>query len=86
MVDLYGDISCEELDDMYDSLHQIICPGCGWVGDVMGLRGGACPGCGYENNTPPGRLLTIGEMMDDNEPYNDVRMDLFLQSLWRSNE
>ena len=47
----------------------------------MGLREGGCPDCGYENNIPPMRLLTLGEMMKDNEEYQNVRMDLFLQSL-----
>ena len=59
----------------------VICPGCGWVGSIDRLAEGSCPDCGYENNAPPHRLLTLSEMIYDNEPYNDVRMDLFLQSL-----
>lgn len=64
----------------------IVCPGCGWTGDIEGLSDGACPNCRYENNLPPLRLLTIKEMLEDEESgeYNDVRMDLFLASLLRA--
>ena len=78
---------CKEKEMKNDT---IICPGCGWIGDVDQLRAGKypnevfCPDCGYENNAPPHyRLLTIGEMLYDDEEYNNVRMDLFLQSLSR---
>ena len=58
----------------------IICPSCGWTGDLDGLVRGACPQCEYENNMPPNRLLTLSEMRKSNVEYYDVRLDLFLEA------
>lgn len=62
----------------------IICPGCGWTGTVETLSGwGACPKCGYENGLEPYRLLTLSEMLADDEgEYNDACVGLFLKSLF----
>lgn len=67
------------------TLGMVICPGCGWIGTIEGLSDGVCPNCRYENNLPPLRLLTIKEMLEDDEQgeYDGVRMDLFLASLFR---
>ena len=62
----------------------IICPGCGWLGTVDKLCLGACPECEYENGAPPYRLLTLGEMLRITDiEYINVRMDLFLASLFK---
>ena len=63
----------------------IVCPRCGWTGVIEDLFDGICPECRYENGLPPYRLLTIKEMLEDEQisEYNDVRMDLFLASLFR---
>ena len=61
----------------------IVCPGCGWIGDMEGLNDGACPECRYESGVSPYRLLTVKEMLEDELEYNDVRIDLFLASLFR---
>jgi hypothetical protein len=59
----------------------VICPGCGWIGDVSGLgRWGECPKCRYENGLSPYRLLTVAEMREGEVVYDDVRLDLFLAS------
>lgn len=61
----------------------IICPGCGWTGDIEDLSDGACPDCSYENGLPPYHLLTLKEMLENEGEYDDVKMDLFLVSLFR---
>lgn len=58
----------------------VICPGCGWTGDVDKLTRGSCPRCEYENGVPPNRLLTLSEMRESDVEYNDVRLDLFLEA------
>ncbi len=70
--------------DMQKVLDEtIVCPGCGWVGGVDKLWDGAdCPACGYENGTEPYRLLTLSEMLEHKTEYNDVRLDLFLLSVF----
>jgi hypothetical protein len=59
---------------------HVICPGCGWTGNVDGLTLGACPQCKYENNMPPNRLLTLSEMRKDDVEYYEVRLGLFLEA------
>lgn len=62
----------------------IICPGCGWIGAVEALnQEGGCPDCSYENGLEPYRLLTLAEMLNDAGEYADIRMDLFLKSLFK---
>lgn len=62
----------------------IICPGCGWTGTTEMLgHWGDCPECDYENRLEPNRLLTLSEMVENNGRYNEVRMDLFLKSLFK---
>lgn len=62
----------------------VVCPGCGWTGEIAALvRGGACPTCGYENGLHPNRLLTLTEMLESDVEYTDVRMDLFLRSVFQ---
>ena len=62
----------------------IICPGCGWTGEINQLtKDGSCPKCGYETGKPP-RLLTTEEMLKDKKSiYNDVRMGRFLKALFQ---
>lgn len=65
---------------------KIICLGCGWTGDIAELtEHGACPDCGCENGASPFRLLTLGEMLEDDEEsgHTNVRLDLFLGTLFR---
>ena len=65
-------------------LDVIVCPGCGWIGDMESLNDGACPICDYENSLLPHRLLTLKEMLEDEwGEYGNVRMDLFLAALFR---
>lgn len=72
-----------ERRQMYIGDH-IICPGCGWTGDVSELTLGACPQCEYENNqSPQYRLLTLGEIRATTGRYDDVRLDLFLEAYIR---
>lgn len=61
----------------------VICPGCGWTGTIETLVQRACPNCGYENNLEPYRLLTLSEMLDEKEYYDEVLMGLFLKSLFK---
>lgn len=61
----------------------VICSGCGWTGTVETLNRGDCPNCGQENNLEPNRLLTLSEMLEDDEEYGRVRMDLFLKALFK---
>lgn len=67
-------------------LEMIICPGCGWIGKKEDLKlfaeSGICPICNYENGLEPFRLLTIQEILADDTEYNDVRLDLFLRTLF----
>jgi len=65
--------------------YTVICPGCGWTGQVSELmENGTCPECSYENGAPPYRLLTLSEMLRITDvEYADIRMDLFLASLLR---
>ena len=63
--------------------NTIICPGCGKVyKDISSLPADGVCVCSYENGLPPYRLLTLGEMCDDDMEYDTVRMDLFLTSLF----
>ncbi len=65
-------------------MDKIVCPGCGWTGEIVDLKVGACPQCEYENGMPPNRLLTLTEIMEtDESEYYDVRLDLFLTSVIR---
>lgn len=50
-------------------------------GDIR-ARGGECSKCGYENGTEPYRLLTIGEILEDQRDcWCDVALGKFLRSL-----
>lgn len=64
-------------------MDRIICPGCGWAGENKDLKRGACPQCEYENGMPPNRLLTLEEILEDEVEYDEVRLDLFLSSVFR---
>jgi len=70
-----------------DILEQIICPGCGAVYEQEeDLNDGACPKCRYENGLPPFRLLTVQEILEDNnETWNDVSLGAFVRSLLGAN-
>lgn len=62
---------------------MVVCPGCGWAGTIETLgKWGCCPQCNYENGVEPNRLLTLSEMLQYEVVYVDVRMDLFLPSLF----
>ena len=63
-------------------MDKVICPGCGWVGEIEDLKRGACPQCRYENGMEPYRLLTLAEAMEDDVEYIDVRLDVFLRSVF----
>ena len=63
------------------NLNVIVCPGCGWTSY---MRPTSCPDCDYESVTEPLGLLTLAEMIVDDEcEYGDVRMDLFLSAVFR---
>lgn len=66
---------------------KVVCIGCGWVGDSVDELTcyGACPVCRYENGASPWRLLTLREMLDSDKEtgYMNVRLDLFLGTLFR---
>ena len=65
-------------------LDKIICPSCGWSGDVVNLGDwGECPECGCENWKDPHRLLTLQEMLESDIEYNNVKFNLFLATLLR---
>jgi len=76
-----------DIEDIFES--TIICPSCGFVGteeDLVNYRDPnfkICPECGYENGLFPYRLLTIREIVEGDGVYNGVRLDLFLDSLFK---
>lgn len=67
------------------ALNKVVCPGCGWIGVAGELAAyrGACPVCCYENGVEPYRLLTLSEMLKSDTEYADIRMDLFLASVFK---
>lgn len=81
-----GQTPTRKLSKMKKVFDKVICLGCGWIGNIAELSGhGACPECKYENGVSLWRLLTLREMLDSDEEtgYMNVRLDLFLASLFR---
>lgn len=65
-----------------DLMALVLCPGCVWKGKIDDLGTfGQCPKCGYENGNPPGRLLTINELLLSNSSFDEVVLGPFLRKI-----
>jgi len=64
---------------------MVICPGCGklWMDSHALPENGACDRCQYENPLPPGRLLTVEEIVEGTNggQYQDVDLGAFVETL-----
>lgn len=58
-----------------------LCPSCGWMGPEGALNQfGGCPACGYEVGENDGKLMSLREMMQSDEIWDDVNMAVVIKA------